>query len=160
MNGGSNMKVIIMLCLSFLLMTNLCFAAVPDDLGNLLQQYKELSMLFEVGISHQDFSPKYQQLYINTRNLEDKKPEYKEDLDTLFDVYKDVEDLWELYIQYDYFEMHGKDDKYFLKYPSMYPNLKKYHDNKYEYVGTTDVILYLGNTEVKQQIKTIEAKYN
>ena len=156
------MKIITIVCLSLLLMVNLCFASVPDDLGNLLQQYKELNMLFEVGISYQDFTPKYQQLYINTRNLQDKKPEYKEELENLFSIYKDVDNLWNLYIHEDYWRMYGKDDKYLIKYPLMFPSIKKYTDTygKFQYVATTDVITYLTTVQVKEQIKSIESNYN
>lgn len=159
------MRIIIMVLLSFFLMTNLCFATTPDDLGNLLQQYKELSMLFEVGISHQEFSPRYQQLYINTRNLQDKRPEYKEDLDYLFSTYESIDSLWNLYIHKDYWQLNDYMDYYKnlkSKYPNISTSIKLHYDNynKTYYWLTSDVILYLGNVEVQQQIKAIEAKYN
>jgi hypothetical protein len=159
------MKVIITLCLWLLLTVSTCFAAVPADLSNLLQQYKELNMLFDIGLSYQDFTPKYQQLYLNTRSLEDKSPEYKEDLDKLFSIYKDTDKYWNLYIYKDYtrIEDHMSYHKELsVKYPNLPNKLKEYvafHDN-YKYWLTTDIVLYLPTVEAKQQIQVIESKYN
>lgn len=147
---------------SMLLLFNfgISYAAIPSDLSTALDKPKDLNLLFEVGLSHKDFTSAYQQIYIETRKLESKQPQYTEDLDKLLDIYKDIDEYWTLNSETDTI---SKDSMFYkqlnLKYPELFNNVKASHYNTSTYWFTKLIVSELMKYP-KLQVTTIESKYD
>lgn len=151
---------IIIVCMLLLFNLSTSFAAVPSDLSAVLDKPKDLNLMFEVGLSHRDFTSVYQQIYIDIRKLENKQPQYTEDLDKLLDIYKDIDYYWTFNSEHDTI---GLDSKFYKelnsKYPDLFSNVKASHYNTTTYWFTKLVVSELMKYP-KLQVTAIESKYN
>jgi hypothetical protein len=150
---------VIIVCIVLMLNLSFCSAAVPDNLNAVLQQSKDINMLFKIGINHGEYTTRYQRLYLDAMKLQESNPEYKDDLNALLEVYADTGDCWQYYIRERSIfissqgMMYKKLDQ---KYPELFIKVPP-HSNQW---AITEVLLCLPTVYAVEQVKLIESKYN
>lgn len=150
---------VIIVCMILLFNLSYCFAAVPDNLNTVLQQSKDINMLFKIGINHSEYTTRYQKLYLDAMKLSESNPEYKDNLNSLLEVYADTEDCWQYYIRErsSFISSQGLMYKRLdQKYPELFIKVPP-HTNQWE---ITEVLLCLPTVYAVEQVKLIESKYN